>query len=70
VAANVPFYQGTSTVWPLKVYEVPLENSTGPLPSISSFLNYDGVRTYTFTRDITGSQKPYSPIDALANSKG
>jgi hypothetical protein len=70
VAANVPFYQGTSTVWPLRVYEVTLKDSKGPLSSISSFLNYNGVRTYTFTRDITGTQTPSSPIDGLSDSKG
>jgi len=38
-------------------------NSKVPAIAIGDYLNYAGVRTYTFTRDITGGNVPYSPID-------
>jgi len=41
-----------------------------PAEAVSDFLNYSSVRTYTFTRDIVGSGRPYSPIDGTLAGNG
>jgi len=69
---NVPvaFQQATNTIFPPRVYEVPMDTQKVPAIAVSDYLNYAGVRTYTFTRDIVGSGKPYSPIDGTLAGDG
>jgi len=59
----VAYQQGANTVLPLRVYEVPMVDLKVPAISESAYFDYDSVRTYTFTRDITGAGVPYAPID-------
>lgn len=62
VAASIPFQQGANTVLPIRVFEVPMVNGQVPGFSVANYLDYKGVRSYTFTRDIVGSYVPYSPV--------
>jgi len=61
--ASIPFQQGANTIFPLRVYEVPMVSRKVPSIAISSYLGYSKSKDYTFTSDIVGSNVPYSPIE-------
>jgi len=49
---------------------VPLSTREVPQASVSSFLDFTAVRSYTWTRDIVGSGKAFSPKDGLLETAG
>jgi hypothetical protein len=60
----------TSITYPLVAYEVPLTSSQAPLTSVTSFLDFTSVRSYSFLRDIVGRGTAYSPKEGTLNSLG
>jgi len=55
--------QGADPVYPLRVYQIPLTTANVPQTAVSDFLDFAGVKTWSFVKDFSGTTTPFSPKD-------